>query len=187
MRLLSLDISTSTGWAIFENGSLIKYGLSSFKSKQIDYKKTTTESMKAMVESCRLFSKFVCEMIKDHKIDQVVIEQTNNGRARFTQKMLEWLHWNVCESVNSVLGDYPNYMDSSEWRKLVGLALNKEDKANNKAVSKKIKKGKITKKHLAVRIVNDLYNLSFKLKDNDKADAILLGRAYLIRVGECRL
>ena len=43
------------------------------------------------------------------------------------------------------------------------------------------KRGKISKKHLAVRMVNDLYGKQLKLKDNDEADAILMGQAYVNR------
>jgi hypothetical protein len=41
-------------------------------------------------------------------------------------------------------------------------------------------RGKITPKHLAVQKSNELYGLELKLKDDDIADAILLGRAFLI-------
>jgi hypothetical protein len=76
------------------------------------------------------------------------------------------------------------YMDPSEWRKIVDLKLSKADKDNNKAVKKKEKRGKITRKHLSVRMVNEKFGKSLKIKDNDEADAILLGFAATVKYGE---
>jgi hypothetical protein len=75
-------------------------------------------------------------------------------------------------------------MDTSEWRKIVGLWMSKEDKKNNRQVSIGKKRGKITKKHLSVRMVNEKFNKSLKLKDNDEADAILLGLAYVTKLAQ---
>ena len=45
--------------------------------------------------------------------------------------------------------------------------------------------GKVTRKHLAVRKVNELFGLDLILLDNDTADAILLGVAYLNGASAC--
>jgi hypothetical protein len=59
--------------------------------------------------------------------------------------------------------------------------MNKEDLKNNRDVKAGKKRGKISKKHLAVRMVNEKYGKKLKLKDNDEADAILMGQAYCSR------
>jgi len=72
------------------------------------------------------------------------------------------------------------YVDPSHWRKIVGLKLTDEDKKHNKMVSKGLVKGRITPKHLSVRIANSLFALELILKNNDVADSILLGHSYLV-------
>jgi hypothetical protein len=47
-------------------------------------------------------------------------------------------------------------------------------------VKQKKKRGKIGKKHLSVRYVNDIFGLDFKIKDNDIADSICLASSYFI-------
>jgi hypothetical protein len=79
--------------------------------------------------------------------------------------------------------------------------MSKDDKINNKVLKKakelaaatkskldKSKvgiKGAVTKKHLAIRFVNATYGLDLKVKDNDIADAICLGAAYLNGARTC--
>ena len=70
-------------------------------------------------------------------------------------------------------------MDPSQWRKILEMRLSKEQKENNKLVSKGVKRGRITKKHLSVEMANARFNLKLKLKDNDIADACNLAVACL--------
>jgi Holliday junction resolvasome RuvABC endonuclease subunit len=64
-------------------------------------------------------------------------------------------------------------------------------KSNAKHTGKKLDKvslgikGKITKKHLAIRWVNETYNLNLAMKDNDAADAIALASSYLLNAPIC--
>ena len=114
----------------------------------------------------------------DKKPDHIVIENSVKGRNRHTQRLIEWIHFCVVK----LLQITPfSYLDPSEWRCSVGLRLNKDQKKNNQDVSKGKKRGRIGKKHLAVNMVNEKYDLKLKLKDNDQADAILLGLAYSIK------
>jgi hypothetical protein len=46
-------------------------------------------------------------------------------------------------------------------------------------------KGKVTTKHLAVRLVNSVYGLGLKQKDNNDADAICLGLAFFAGAQPC--
>lgn len=195
MRLLALDISTKTGWAIFqkeEDGQfrLLDYGLielgkpvvefGDFPFNHVDGTKVQAENIIALVEAV--------------KPDEIVIEQTNLGRQRMSQKILEFIHCHFLAKIRQYVQKV-FYIDSSAWRKNLALQLTIEDKKNNNRLSAaktKAKragakldkkelgiKGRINKKHLAIRYVNDRYNLSFKMKDNDIADAICVGTAYL--------
>lgn len=60
------------------------------------------------------------------------------------------------------------------------MRLTDEDKKHNKMVSKGLVKGRLTAKHLSVRMANKIFDLELILKDNDIADSILLGHSYLI-------
>ncbi len=123
-----------------------------------------------------------------------MIEETNKGRARYTQKMLEWLHLHLLLSLENC-GSGVYYVSSSIWRRSLDLALSKEDKKNNSAVNQakrvgKSKKelglvGKINKKHLAIRYVNEHLKLNLRMKDNDIADAVCLGLAFLNNAQIC--
>jgi hypothetical protein len=66
------------------------------------------------------------------------------------------------------------YVDTSRWRSVLSIKLSKEQRENNKLVKKKLKRGKITWKHLSVSFINERYGLKLKLKDNDQCDALCL-------------
>jgi hypothetical protein len=135
--------------------------------------------------------------------DFFVIEETNIGRSRYSQKMLEFIHCAVLSrlSEDGLLADRFRYINTSDWRKLLGVILSAEQKKTNarlskaksaaKKAGKKLDKkalginGKINKKHVAINTVNQLFGLDFKPKDNDMADAICLGVAYFKGVKTC--
>lgn len=133
---------------------------------------------------------------------EIVIEDTVPGRQALSQRFLEWLHYSLLDAIeaevewNLVTLAMPriSYIKTGVWRQTVGLKQSKSDAKNNKIVNKtkdmpvelkkKMRKefgvrGRITKKHQSVRMVNERWCLDFKVKDNDVADAILLGQAFL--------
>ena len=71
--------------------------------------------------------------------------------------------------------------------------MSKDDKKHNKNLSENKKriikdvKGRINKKHLAIRFVNNMYNLDFRLKDNNIADAIALGTFVFQNCQKCAI
>lgn len=121
----------------------------------------------------------------------VVIEEINLGRDRYAQKMLDSIHYAVCTFLESVDAKVV-FVSTSDWRKKLQIKLSAEDKKNNSLVNKAKKtgvskkalgvKGKVNKKHLAIRWVNERYGLSLKVKDDDIADAISLAAAYVAGV-----
>lgn len=198
MKLLSLDISTKTGWAVFTS-SVVNYNVAQLHNygridivdknidQKIDYKNFNNQTMQAIFKALGNFYSSINRLVDEYYPDIIVIEQTNLGRQRISQKVLEWLHLIVCLIIVNRLGKFPIFIDSSDWRKTVGLRLSKEDKEHNKLIKKQGKRGKINKKHLALRIVNEKFKKRFstplKVKDNDIADAICLGVAWLNKNG----
>lgn len=199
MLVLALDLSTSTGYAILEGqeGAIPKVLRSGTivcppaEPGTAQYPWSLRNRCAAMVE---LISTVITHDLSD--MDYVVIEETNLGRNRYSQKMLEWIHLNVLNLL-ALHGKTVKYINTSDWRRKLGTTLTAEDKKLNAKV-RKLKKsgdkvglkalgvrGKIGKKHVAVRFVNQTYNLGLKLKDNDQADAICLGVAYFLGVSTC--
>jgi len=188
MRILSLDISTKTGWAFFDNCVLSKYGridIVDKKFNKIDYKVFSQQTLVGMFFALGNFYRSISKLFKEINPDVIVVEQTNLGRQRISQKMLEWLHLIACLVSLTLFHKFPVFLDSSDWRKIVGLRLTKADKDHNKAIKKQGKRGKIGKKQLAIRIVNEKYKdrlqQLLKMKDNDIADAILVADAWIAK------
>lgn len=149
-----------------------------------------------MLERCRDLGERLGLLVKQVQPNIVVIEETNLGRNRYSQKQLEWIHYQVLNSIRS-FECAVFYVNTSDWRRKLGTTLTKEDKKLNAKV-RKLKKsgdkeglrklgvrGKIGKKHVAIRFVNAYYNLQLRMKDNDVADAICIGSAYLLGVATC--
>lgn len=140
-------------------------------------------------------------VLKRFSPDIIVIEETNSSKARYSQKMLEWIHYAVVELLRKKLDHKVIYINSSGWRKTLQVGLSKEDKKKNsklatakrKAAKNGVKldrkalgiKGRVTKKHVAIRWANEQYGLALKVKDDDVADAICLGCSYFAGVPHC--
>jgi Holliday junction resolvasome RuvABC endonuclease subunit len=179
--VLSLDLSTKSGWALFENGkykssgalervSVVDFNVNDFPNKSPSYPFNVLDAAEKV---CDLVRALLSETNPDH----IVVENTVKGQNRHTQRILEFCHYAVLTEIRK--RETPlTYMDPSEWRSIVQLRLTSEDKKNNKEVSKGKKRGRIGKKHLSVRFVKELFGIDLKLKNNDEADAILLAHAF---------
>ena len=194
-KVLALDISSSAGFAYF-HGELREYGLTALPNIIHSYGQYPWSFHHAAKDmAARLY-----ERVVHFNPDVVVIEETNLARARYSQKFLEFTHAYLLELLK-VKGVTVIYVSSSSWRSTLGLVMSKEDKRNNAKLSRAEKKareagtkvdkkslgirGKVGKKHLAIRYVNDTYGLNLKVKDNDIADAICLGTAYILDAPHC--
>jgi hypothetical protein len=145
------------------------------------------------------------ELCCDTNPDIIVIEEINKpGRFgnRYAQKVLDFIHCLLLADLEVLLHNTEAtikvvYVNTSDWRRIVGANLTKADKALNVKV-RKLKKagdkealkklgvrGRIGKKHVAVRYVNQTFGLNLKMKDNDIADALCQGVAYLLGVKHC--
>lgn len=194
MRVLALDIATTTGWALFEGPmgkkpDLLKWGKVEL-ADVLGYHYPASFVVKA-----RNMGSMLLALVVEQAPDMLVVEETNpGGRAgRYSQKLLEFIH---CDLLKRLLECRETcrmpieYVSSSEWRRVLNLRLSKADRKNNDKVSRAKRagkskkqlglKGRITKKHLAVVRANEEYNLLLLKKDDDVADALLLGTAWFM-------
>lgn len=189
MKLLALDLSSSTGWAVLTSGEspecikLLTYGTIALSKPVIEHGDYPWRLLVAAGDVARR----VMDVVKEHTPDLIVIEETNLGKSRTTQKFLEFLHCTLLLQLQ-MWGQLPKlcYVSSSEWRRAIGLKMTKDDRRHNakvrrdrKAGKKRLGRGKLTWKHLAVDRVNQQFGLGLKQKDDDAADAILLGMGFL--------
>lgn len=200
-RVLALDISTHAGYALLEDdGEGTEPRL--IQSGNVVAQKTVTEMLDivgypwAYLVVARQMATDFLSLAKDTKPDVIVVEETNLGKNRYSQKTLEFLHCYTLDLLYRYVDEFKVvYISSAFWRQNLGVTLSKEDKKNNTKLAKAkrnarqfgrkpdLKKlgirGKTNKKHVAIRHVNAKFNLQLKVKDNDIADAICLGEAYL--------
>lgn len=132
----------------------------------------------------------IIELTQDKRVDIFVIEQTNKGRDRWRQKMLEWLHLIFYQKINYPIKKRIEYVDSFEWAKILNLSLSKHERKHNKEIrqhnrSKSESQTRMTgitdSKDLSIRFAEEKFNLKLLKKENDIADAICLGYAWLIK------
>ncbi len=200
MRILSLDVSSKTGWAVLEGekGStpkLIEYGQFDVPIKNFNVNDNPNKQkeypLNLMLASGEVGIK-CCHLIHEQEPDLIVIENTVKGRNRHTQRFLEFCHRALLSNLYD-LDSNPDlipfvYVDPSEWRSKLGVRLSKDDKSNNSKVYRAKKtgktkkelgvKGKVTIKHVSVRAINELFGTSFIMKDNNISDAIGLGASW---------
>lgn len=206
MRVLVFDISTCTGWALLEGEmgqipKIIETGTIVNDEPVSTYGDFPFSYLHAATSIALRISQKYTSSHSVKPIDVVVIEEINKpGRFgnRYAQKILDFIH---CLVLSMFVWEKPIpkvvYINTSDWRKTIGGNLTKADKAMNIKV-RKLKKagdkaglkalgvrGKISKKHVALRYVNATFGLNLKMKDNDIADAICQGTAYFLGVKHC--
>lgn len=189
MKVLSFDISTKPGWAFKEDSRLVAFDSFSLDQPIFAYGQYPWN----YDEATELIAAKLWEIVVRYQPDVIVVEETNLGKSRYAQKTLEFIHKAFLNKMRGWSGKII-YLSSSSWRQALGLQMSKEDRKNNSKLSKASKvaaeygvkldkkklgiRGKITKKHIALRYVNEKYNLNLKVKQNDAADAICLCDAY---------
>jgi hypothetical protein len=199
--ILALDISSNTGYSVLqEDRSILTYGNLWNDITVHEFGKYPT----CYVVAAESIATKIQRVVVKYKPNIIVIEETNGSSktSRYTQKFLEFLHCCTLQAIHRLAySDRVLYINTSTWRKFTGIELTKEQKKQNAKLSKaKSKaggsltpaqkklmgiKGKITKKHIAVAEVNRLYGLGFTQKDNDIAESILLGLAYIAGAPIC--
>lgn len=207
-----MDLSTSTGLSILDSGAekpvLVAFGAIKLPVPICAYGEYPWSYLNASRTMASCIATWICHnsgvgMEGFAPIDLVVIEETNLGKNRYAQKALEFIHSAVLVQLELAFKDRVIYLSSSEWRHNLGLTLSKDDKKNNAQISKAKTlakttgitiyeakaqaglKGKINKKHIAIRYVNEYFGLSLKMKDDDVADSICLALAALNKATPC--
>lgn len=200
MRVLCIDLSLHCGYAVLDKDTgeakLFKYGTIHYDGPSVkefgNYPWSYMDVVKAHVQKIVSFTAITIP-------DVIVIEETNKGKNRYSQKMLEFLHHELLRNLHGIYKII--YLDTSHWRSVLGIWMSKEQKKVNAKINKAKReggdvgaremkkslgvKGKTNKKHIAIAHVNEHFNLNLRVKDNDAADAICLGLAYFKGASPC--
>ena len=122
MAILGLDLSTSTGWAIFTDGKPTSSGLI---TKRIgwdvaEYPHNFLAVADDVAEQVSIL------MANNPGVTDVVIEEINKTSSRFgsrhSQKILDMIHYTVVKN----LARFPvkiHYINTSDWRKTLDLSV----------------------------------------------------------------
>lgn len=206
-RILSLDMSTKTGYASMvskEDGIVLEaYGtLAQIHTPDGAYPESFIDWAYAVYAG-------IYELIERFAPDVLVIEETSAGsKAIYTQKILEWIHFLVAKFIKETKIKAVYFL-TEQWRRETGCKMTKEEGKHNKKVAaykEKNKKlvagglyhkpqvaydengkriGRKTKKHINVRRANEVFGeylaVPLRKKDEDTADSLLLGYSYHLR------
>lgn len=194
IRVLSLDMSSKTGWSCVVSSKdgieLIAYG----QIPPIHEPKTPYPG--SYVEWAYLIFAEIVKLVDQFQPDILVIEETAGGsKSAYSQKILEFSHFLVAQMIKNT-GIESHYLQTEQWRRIIGCKMNDAEKARNKQVKDYKKKtgsklardinnkviGKITRKHINVRRINEIYANQLPnvltMKDEDSCDALGLAAAY---------
>lgn len=196
-RVLTLDISTKTGWCLTvssdEDLFLESYG-------QIPKVECPDEKYPDSFVTWAYLCYYEIEKLFDqHTPDVVVIEETAaNSKSSHSQKILEWIHMLVAKLVKETRIKCV-YLLTGEWRKEANSKMNDAERKRNKEVLKYKKEhksrlaydinkkvmGKVTKKHVTIRRANEVFGKYFKeplrKRDEDLCDSLIISLAYHLR------
>lgn len=196
-RILSLDMSTKTGYASMVSGPngivLEAYGtVPQIHTPEGAYPETFVIWAYAVYEK-------IYELIDRFAPDVLVIEETAAGsKAIYTQKILEWIHFLLAKFIKETKIKAIYFM-TEQWRRETGCLMTKEESKHNKKVraykdknkskiaydenGKRI--GRLTRKHINIRRANEVFGeflaKPLRKKDEDTADSLLLGFSYHLR------
>ena len=196
-RILSLDISSKTGWASMvstkESLDLEEYGT----APQIH--EPAGQYPASYVDWAYACFSQILDLIDRFAPDVLVIEETCAGsKAVYAQKFLEWVHFLLAKFIKETK-IRAIYLLTGAWRSEAGSKMTKEESKHNKTVreykdkngtkfaydAKGKRIGKLTKKHINVRRANEVFGKFLKVplrkKDEDTADSLLLGYCYHLR------
>jgi Holliday junction resolvasome RuvABC endonuclease subunit len=208
MKVLALDLSSSTGWALVDTDEttvldgvtlpkLLDCGVLQTDLRVKDYGNYPF----SLLNAAKAFSDMCLKKVEETDPDVIIIEELVLGRNRMSQKFLGYLHCLVLQGLPNKYLDKVFYVNPSEWRKALKIGLTKEDKKLNtklsqaKSLAKKRKvkldrkalgiRGRFGKKHASIRWVNAAYNKELKVKDDDIADAICQAASYCNGIKYC--
>lgn len=199
-RILSLDISSKTGWALIISSDsgyeLQEYGMitktseppGQYPANYVDW-------------AYQIFGE-IFSLIQRLEPSVLVIEETVAGSKQvYSQKILEFSHFLLAKYIKESNIE-AIYLLTGQWRAETGCVMSTEEKKKNKEVREYKKKkeketgtkptvayditgkriGLVGKKHVNVRRANEVYGKFLKeplrKKDEDEADALMLAYCY---------
>lgn len=192
--ILAIDLSTKPGVAIFKDDKLV-HASTCFNDKTVEdfgiypinYVKFTEYTI------LRLFDYIKDLGYKLHSFDNIVIEETTASKQNYSQKRLEFLHYELLTNLN-YLASKIVYIRDGTWKKVNEVIRSKEEKAINYKIKKlKQKTGKkvirrdeegnalrkVSRHDVYIRRCNDIFGTNFGRKEEDAAAASLLGLAFI--------
>ena len=157
MTVLSLDLSTkSSGWAIYQDSKLIDSG----------YITATSTNVYNRIQKITSELELIVKKYNPTKVYSEQPEPASVGNNMDVYRKLTFMHGDVCIMLNH----YQLRMElctSSHWRSLVGIK-----------TGRGIKRDSLKPKDIAK--VKQIFN---KTCNDDQADAILIGLAYVKQNG----
>lgn len=200
MPILAIDLSTKPGLAIFEGDKLIK-AWTLFNDKTVeDFGKYPNNYVKFTLYTInRLVEEVQSTGYKWNQFDNIILEETTASRQNYSQKKLEFLHYQFLLTFSNISSKIV-YIRDGTWKKINEVTRSKEEKAiNSKIKNLKRKTGKrvirrdeegnvlrkVSRHDVYIRRCNDIFGTSFNRKEEDSAAACLLGRAFILGAPKC--
>lgn len=198
--ILSIDLSTKPGLAIFKDDKLI-HSCTIFNDMTVeDFGDYPYNYIKFSQYTINKLVNYINQLGHNfHDFDKIIIEETSKARQNYSQKKLEFLHYTLLLTLSNLKGKIV-YIRSEVWKRLNDAKMSKEEKANNakiqrlkkKTGKKQIRKDedgnkvrKVTRQDAYVRRCNELFGLKLERRDEDQAAAILMARGYLMGAPVC--
>lgn len=198
--IIAIDLSTKPGIAIFNDKKLV-HATTLFNDKTVENFGTYPHNyVEFSVYTINNLFTYVQNLgYKWHHFDSIVLEETTASKQNYSQKKLEFLHYELLLTF-TFLKDKIVYIRDGTWKKINGVERSKEEKANNAKIKKlKQKTGKrvvrrdeegtpirkVTRHDVYIRTCNDIFGTSFTRKEEDSAAACLIGRAFILAAPIC--
>jgi hypothetical protein len=207
---ISLDLSTKPGWAIFKREENIYKAEKDLTWERVDsgtlFPDKEISDFGTYPENYVEYSKYIIDRLLDFIASKqsenglnvdwdtmiFIVEETTPGRNNYAQRILEFLHFYLIESLMKYNSKIV-YLRTGSWKSIVSAKQTKEEQKKNakiarikKKTGKKLAKdesgkvmGRITRKHVSVRVANQTFGLNLILKNEDEADALNMAQAYL--------
>lgn len=198
--ILAIDLSTKPGIAILEDGNLL-HASTLFNDKTVEdfgtYPYNYIEFARYTIT--RLLTYIQSLGFHWNKFDKIILEETTTSRSNYSQKKLEFLHYQFLLTFSN-LSSKIVYIRSEIWKRITNAKMSKEEKANNakiyrlkqktgKRIIRSDEKGnrlrKINRKDVYVRAINYILGTSFTRKEEDAAAACGLAIAFLKNAPLC--
>jgi len=136
VKILALDLSTKTGWALLIDGKLFEAGRINLPDVPED---SRAPYPMHLIERSKRIAQTIAGLINTFQPNTIVIEETNQpgfGRSRDAQKQLEFIHYSVADTLWQ-MGKLAAYVSTSRWQKFAGVKLSADERKSNKSLAEK--------------------------------------------------